>query len=754
MNEELEAQVTNDATSEIKANIIAYGEDALHNKFTSNIDGLKAIGRRILWFTRQYNTKTALGRLIGDLLVVHTSGDQSIYDAIIRLSQPFMIGHPLVTVYGNNGSPADPKSAAAYRYLSACLSDFARDIYYNGINLSTLPMTQGKVASISEPQHFIPKIPMALVLGNLSIVVGFKSDYPLIDFTDVCDLVNLFATKYEKGEFRVPHKEIAPHVIPKFPILNLVKNRKELLEAYSVGDYKATILLDGWAEINGNQIVLRSLPYGISFAEYTNKIRSDMVKDRHHWLFDYVDSVNDHSDKEARFTFNLKRGRNPFEVLEKLKKTVRFCARWKPITDYVRDGRVVSLTVPTLVEYWYHERADSIRNGLKYKQANLVFDKMRIQATLKIVDHVDTVVKMIRNANSEEEAVQALHAKFKDLTLHQAEMIVGQKLITLAKCSRAPLEEELDQVNADLETVNSSFDKVNETISSDALYLKKKYGSTSLTKFSDDFIGYVKFGNWGCINFFDLDDMAEILASKGWPGAIDKTIHFYDPKKPKRFIVKQNRLYPLEDLSRQILCEDIIQTDKDELTLAIGKGTASVIERIVGVSPEEYTLCPIAKKFYAIHRNGTISYEDTKNLAQRRSIGTGVKSDIIFGIPEKSANDVIVFYASTSEPNTVRCSHVLSSKEDLGRLKTVATGTTHILGVFPYETKLAYLNIPSSCRKANATEQLLIKQPKLLFEDGKPLQILNLGKGQINGVRISRHPEARGLFKLDMSKKK
>ena len=138
MSDQKDNIITVDATSEIKQNILAYGEEVLLSKFTNNVDGLKAIGRRILWFTKQHTSKTAMGQLIGDLLVVHTSGDAAIYDSIVRLGQPFMIGHPLVRIFGNYGAYYNPNGAAAARYLSACLSDFARDIFYNGINLNTV----------------------------------------------------------------------------------------------------------------------------------------------------------------------------------------------------------------------------------------------------------------------------------------------------------------------------------------------------------------------------------------------------------------------------------------------------------------------------------------------------------------------------------------------------------------------------------------------------------------------------------------
>lgn len=751
MSDQKDNIITVDATSEIKQNILAYGEEVLLSKFTNNVDGLKAIGRRILWFTKQHTSKTAMGQLIGDLLVVHTSGDAAIYDSIVRLGQPFMIGHPLVRIFGNYGAYYNPNGAAAARYLSACLSDFARDIFYNGINLNTVPMTTGKTANIREPLYFIPKVPMALVLGNLTIGLGFKSTYPLIDFADVCDLVKLYA-EFHKDPVnnKLTNSTLAPHLIPKFPIKNLIKNRKELINAYSRGEFDYPIHMEGWFEISGNSVILQALPYGVNFAKNTSAIREAMVKDRKHWLFDYIDSVNDHSDKEARFTFNLKRGKNPFELLEKLKKALHFNYSWSPINSYVKGGRIVTLTPPDLIEYWYHERSDSIRNSLKYKQSEFVFNKMRILATLKIVDHVDEVVDLIRHSDSTEAAVHALHAKFKDLTLYQSELIVNQKLMTLAKCSRKPLEEELEQVNSDLENVDNSFNQVDESISNDASYLKKKYGSTSLTRFADDFIGYVKFGNWGCINFFDLDDMKEILNSKGWPTAIKKSVHLYDHNKPRRFVIVNRRMMPLEETSRQIMCQNILQysnNERDDLTLVISKDkTVSVVERLVSEAPDGFELYPTGRDFYAVHRNGKITHESYKNFALRKNIATGSKSDVICGFNDKIKN-VIIFHMNDKNPNIIRASLAVTN-EHIGHLRTVPDGKEFIIGIYPIKTKMGILNIPEECRKSTSMEHLIITDFDKICTDKRDA-IININKSTTEfGAQLRRDSEVRTLYRM------
>ena len=548
----------------------------------------------------------------------------------------------------------------------------------------------------------------------------------------------------------IEHKVIGRASYETFPIKNLIKNRKELINAYSRGEFDYPIHMEGWFEISGNSVILQALPYGVNFAKNTSAIREAMVKDRKHWLFDYIDSVNDHSDEEARFTFNLKRGKNPFELLEKLKKALHFNYSWSPINSYVKGGRIVTLTPPDLIEYWYHERSDSIRNSLKYKQSEFVFNKMRILATLKIVDHVDEVVDLIRHSDSTEAAVHALHAKFKDLTLYQSELIVNQKLMTLAKCSRKPLEEELEQVNSDLENVDNSFNQVDESISNDASYLKKKYGSTSLTRFADDFIGYVKFGNWGCINFFDLDDMKEILNSKGWPTAIKKSVHLYDHNKPRRFVIVNRRMMPLEETSRQIMCQNILQysnNERDDLTLVISKDkTVSVVERLVSEAPDGFELYPTGRDFYAIHRNGKITHESYKNFALRKNIATGSKSDVICGFNDKIKN-VIIFHMNDKNPNIIRASLAVTD-EHIGHLRTVPDGKEFIIGIYPIKTKMGILNIPEECRKSTSMEHLIITDFDKICTDKRDA-IININKSTTEfGAQLRRDSEVRTLYRM------
>lgn len=745
--------VRQDATSEIMFDCMTYGEEVMLTKVINAVDGLKNIFRRVVWFTQDYKSATALGRLIGELLEHHTSGDKSIDEVFIRLSQVFSVGHPLIAIAGNHGSYYDPRGAQ-FRYLSACLSDFARDLYYRDISLATIPMTAGKTINVLEPLFMIPKLPMALVLGNLTVGYGFKSKIPMMDFPDVCDLVRIYAQHHKSKDLtRLPHKVFAPYCVPKFPILNLIKNRKQLIQAYSVGDYDHPIALDGWIDIAGDRVTLRAVPYGASYLKAVEVIRETMIKNNKHWLFDYIDSANDHSDKEARLTLNMRRGRNPFELVNRLKPLIKFSINMQPIRNYVLYGKIANLTPENILDVWYQERAGSIKNSLKVAQAKLVFERMKLEAMLLVVDSAKEVIEIIEKSSGDDaETAMRLHTKFPGLTKRQLEIVANLPLKTLAKARKPQLESDMDDVDEALKEIASQFSEVDTTIEEDAIYLKKKYPSTSLTRFSDEFIGYVKFGNWGITNFFDMEDMRNILNTRGWPSDMEKTVHMYDPRSPRLCLVQHGRMQEVTEMPRNLQCEQILQypaARSDEITLVINHKTksVSVVEKLVCLDDDDYTLCPISKKFFAIHRNGVITEELYSNFSIRKSISSGAKSDVIFGLPDKMS-DVVLVHMNTTEPNTVNFTRILTS-DGLGKVRTVASGRQMILGAFPLKQKTVVLNIPSNCRKSCAAEVMFVENMSNMFTDSHSSNItVNLGRTTTDVGKLKRDTVVRTMFTL------
>lgn len=736
-----------DATSEITSSLKFFGEDVLQTKFPSYVDGLKDITRRIIWFSRNYKEAKGLNKVIGDIGDYHEGGDSSIYGAMIRLAQPFMVGHSLITIEGKSGEYYDPGAAAAPRYLKAYLSEFSKDIFINGVNLRTLPMVPTKEFSDMEPRYLIPRIPTALILGNLTVGFGFKSHIPMIDFEDVCNLVMIFSEYYQQGRVGIPeNKVLAKYLIPSFPIKNLIRNRQELLKAYSSGDYSRGVDIEGWMEVAGNTLVLRTVPYGVDFGTVTRIVREQM-KDKKHWLWGLLNTVNQYSSDAAELSFELKKGMNPFNVLNSLRSILKFNVNWHPIHSYMKNGRALTLSPATLTYLWYNERAISIAGGLKYRQTDLVFEKMKLEAMLIVSNNTDDVIDIVKKSEDENDAIRKLHHKFTELTHKQAKIIANLKISTLSRSNRKQILSDLEQVEVDLKNITNSFTKVNEQIYNDAQYLKKKYRSTKETRFSDDFIGYVQFGNLGVSHFFNKNEMYDLLNTKGW-GNVSRSIHFYDNKLPKRFFISNNKLLPLERVSKDIACEGIVCqptriNPAESNIIFINKETNNtcVVDSYAEYS-NDFTICAVGDKFYAIHRNGKITLDDINTYSRRKTVSKGSKTDLLY-VLSMSAKDIVVFHMNDKNPNVLRIDRILSS-DTLGCLRTIPTGTEYILDTVPMNKSEVYLNIPTECTKSNVIEFILVKQVKNLFKDQNNI-LVQLNKNS----KLKRNNNVRSFYILD-----
>lgn len=732
--------LTSDSTNEIRECLLTYGEDILKTKFPHYVDGLKDVSRRILWFTRNQRTTRSFLRVMGDIIENHVAGDSSVYGAIIRLGQPFMVGHPLIKIEGKSGSYHSPHDSAAPRYLNMAISEFARDIFFNGVHPSTIPMVPAKIFGTFEPEYLIPKLPTALLLGNLTVGFGFKSTTPMIDFEDICHLVMIYAEYYEKHATGLPDaKKIAPYLIPSFPINNIITNKRELLHAYCKKEYTHPINQEGWVDLTGNNITLRSLPYGVDFGTVTSELRETM-RNKKHWLWDYITSANQFSSSEAEFTMEIKRGLNPFLVLNKLKATLKFSRKWTPIYSYMKSGRAITLYPDTLTALWYHERYLSIAGGLKYKQAEIISRKMTVEAILQICEHTKQVIELIRKSENEEDAVRALFSVFKQLTHKQAKIIVSQPISTLARANKAKLEQELEQLNEDMASILSQFGHINETIYQDAQLLSKKYSSTRQTKFAEDYLGCVQFGNQGITHFFTMENLYDLLNSRGWNGR--KYIYFFT-SGITRYCLINNKLIEDTNNTRDVLCQKYILGDKyadsnQLLVVEPGKGAHIYSINKPAKYPDDFVYAWIPSKFTGILRNGTQIPMNIGDMQIKRKAA----SQLIYGYNPKIKMPVII-HMNTHDANNIRI-YVGTEK-----FSTVPAGQEYVLAVVKHGTKEVFLNIPSQCTKGNSTNFVTLTNLDKLTP-GKQC-IININKNQ--KYKISKHPSVRSWIYIDVAPK-
>lgn len=750
------------ADVEVHDSLTKYGEDVLTTKIPHFADGCKAVVRRILWFNRDELKLRPMNKMVGDLQDVHTGGDASIADAVLRLGQDFNVGIPLIEISGKSGEYYNQDAAAATRYLDAALSEFSYDVYFRKVNTESLSMMPTKNANNEEPRYMVPKIPMALVLGNLTVGMAFKSQIPMIDLHQICDLVMVYAKQFQTGikTKLPPPSSTAKLLLPGFPIKNIILNRKELVQAYSNGIYAHPIKLEGWIDLSGNSITLRNLPYGNNFGKVTNNFRQLLrnTKNQKTKFHAVIDSANDYSSDETEFTISIKSGKNPFEVLDLIRTQLNIDDTFHPIFNYVKNERVVSLTPPTLTYLWYHEREANIASGLNRRQSRINAELMKRTAILLVIDRSDEVIEICKNSNGDADTIENLYNHFADiaLTRNQAIIVAHQPLSIFNKNAKPRILAERDQLIIDLENVKNEFNKIDETIANEAAYIQKRYGHTSKTLYSDDFIGHVQFGNWGLINFFDYDEMKSILSTGGWPSNMVKSITLYDKKRPRKRIIIGGKVIDPKYITKEMTCERMVcypASVNDEMTLVISdSGSVSVIEHLVSAVKDGYTLCPISKRFYAIHRDGSITLENYRDHSIRKTISSGRKSTIIYGFPD-STKDVLLFHMNPSDPNNLRVSRILHSAGAQHKIKFAMGGETRILGIHSIKNNDIVINIPKDCTKGIRISHLFIHNGANLFKSGKTdFAIINLTRGKNSaGVKLKPDNIVNTMFHLNFS---
>ena len=747
-----------EATEVIKKDYTVYGSSVITDKFPNYIDGLKAIQRRIIWMTRTLDGAQKLKTVIATTGSIHPT-DSSIYDAIIRMSQQFKVGIPLVTVIGKNGEYYAPSEAAAERYLSAYLSKFSHDVFFKNIEIQTIPMMPTYDYSAKEPKYLIPRLPTALMLGNITPGFGFKSNIPMINFNDICDMVIKYADYRQKGNMKPPSpKEYAKFLLPSFPIRNNVINRDEILANYQAGNFDVYIKLEGACELSGNSIIFRTIPYMNDFgkctSDFTRLVDSKDKKAKDYkWLSDCISATHNYSSDITEYQVVIKQNKNPFEVLDKIRSLIGFSGTFAPVYNFSKDGKVDCLDPIRLFTMWYEERYHSVVNSLKYKQADLIALERKIQAFLIVCDYTDKVTKLLREATSKQHGIELLFNEFRSrhLSWKQATIIADQPLYSIGKFRRKELETQLEQVKLDQQQNLSMFAKIHEIIRNDAEELKREYGSKSpkLTKYDTEYKGYVKYGDFGIIHFFDYNEMYTLLNAKGW-GSTKKYIHIYDSKYPNKYVIKNGRQEPMIP-THEVCCSDVIcyPNERQDLTLVIHEkeGKACVLEKPIDGKQPGLTICPISKNFYAIHRNGKITEELYTNFALRKTISSGSKTDVIYALPSK-CSDMVAFHMNSAEPNVLRIDRILTT-DHLGELRLVPSGTRHLLGFFSIDKKEVFLNIPDEYRKNVVIDHLVIYDIAKLFRDGKDHHILDVNKSSALSKKLKRHTEVRSLFILD-----
>ncbi len=452
-------------------------------------DGLKPVHRRILYAMHDEGlhpgkkySKSAW--VVGEVLKkYHPHGDSSVYEAMVRLAQPWALRYPLVDGQGNFGS-VDGDSAAAYRYTEARMSKITAEMLAD-IDKETVDWRPNFDASHAEPTVLPARVPNLLLMGSVGIAVGMATNIPPHNLREVVSALQ-FVLKHEKRE-DITVEDLMEFIKgPDFPTGGVIYNRADILSAYATG--RGSIILRGKAVIEETAsgrpvIIINELPYQTTPSSIVEQV-AHLITEK---IVNGIAEVRDESNKDGiRVVLELKRDSFPREVLNQLFKLTglqsSFAYNMIALTDRGLQPKLFNLK--EILEEFIVHRQEVITRRTKY-ELRIAEERAHILEGLKIaLDNIDEVIETIKKSKDRQDASDKLQTKFK-LSERQAVAILEMQLQRLSGMERKKLEDELAEkllVIADLKDILSKPARVDAIIGDELTEINEKYGDDRRTE--------------------------------------------------------------------------------------------------------------------------------------------------------------------------------------------------------------------------------------------------------------------------------
>jgi DNA gyrase subunit A len=448
-------------------------------------DGMKPVHRRILYSMNQDGLRSSArhrksANVVGAVMgKYHPHGDSSIYDALVRMAQPWSLRYMLVNGQGNFGS-MDGDPPAAMRYTEAKMHRMADELLAD-IDKDTVDFRDNYDGTTTEPTVLPAKLPNLLLNGQLGIAVGMATNIPPHNLTELVD-----ATIHLIDHPDANLDDLLEYIKgPDFPTGGIIFGKNSIRQAYAVG--RGGIVLRGVADIQENskgrhQIIITEIPYGLNKASFIEKI-ADLYKEKK------IAGISDLRDESARgavrIVIDLKKDAYPKKLLNQLYKLTPLQTSFHFNMMALIDGiqpRVLGLQ-DILQEHIKHRQV-VVRRRTEY-ELRKAKERAHILEGLKIaLDHIDEVIATIRASQTSDEAQVNLMKKFK-LSEIQARAILAMQLRTLAGLERKKIEDELAELLktiARLEAILADEKEILKIIRRELLELREQYGDERRTQ--------------------------------------------------------------------------------------------------------------------------------------------------------------------------------------------------------------------------------------------------------------------------------
>lgn len=481
-------QQTVDVEQEVQRSYLDYAMSVIVGRALPDVrDGLKPVHRRILFGMLEAGMRPGTpykkcARIVGDVMgKYHPHGDSAIYDALARMAQDFTMRHPLVDGHGNFGS-VDGDPPAAMRYTECRLSPLAMELLRD-IDEDTVDFTPNYDGLEHEPVVLPARFPNLLVNGSTGIAVGMATNIPPHNLGEVID-----GTVAMIEDPNISSEDLGKIILgPDFPMGGVILGRGGIRDAYETG--RGSVRVRGKAEAEqtkrGHRIVITELPYLVSGDRFAEKVAElDKLKK----MSGVSDVRNESNRKGTRIVVELKRDAIPQVVLNNLYKFTQLQDSFGMNMLALVDGIPRTLPLREFISNYLVHQVEVItrRTAFRLRKAE---ERMHIlEGLLVALDHLDAVIRLIRESASADEARTQLMSRYK-LSEIQANAILDMQLRRLAALEQQKIKDEATELHKTIEGLKAilrSPARVRRIIKDELLEIKGKFANPRRTQILPD----------------------------------------------------------------------------------------------------------------------------------------------------------------------------------------------------------------------------------------------------------------------------